>query len=908
MRYCFQFILAAAAALSAGAQTPVVSPIPQEASYSGAAFASEGATFRLTGADEADSDAVGLLNALPQGAGVEIVVGEAGDEAVASWADKIPSQAQGYYLLTEPGRVVVAGRDEAGTFYGVQTLRQLLEAPEVPAGEIRDWPVNAVRGVIEGFYGNPWSFEARCLQFEFYGRNKMNIYIYGPKDDVYHRSQCYDPYPEAEAAHMASLVSTATANKVEFIWAMHPGNNIGSDRYAAAISKFQQLYDLGIRRFAIFYDDISANSVDQQIAYLNYLDDNFVKTHEGVGSLIVCPTQYNRAYSGGDYLSKMGNGLHADIEIMWTGAGVVDMELKGSSQWFTQQTGRKPFIWLNYPVNDYGGQSLMMGAYPAAAADIDQYTTAFCSNPMQYAEASKVSLYSIADFTWNPGAFERQSSWERSIETLVPAHAEAFRAFCENNKYYHQSTHGLVHPDTETPAFKEIIDAGREITAGNIDALTAYFNSQASAGAELLGALEEYPVLKELKEWIQCFDFQGQRGQKIMEMAAAIDSENPASFIDLYQEYQTLTAQADALVSGDWEGSIRRVRPSTGMQYVEPWLGSAVETLVDEFKVLGIEYPEGLFPARFIESGQYFILYRGRYLTNKEGSTKPTFVAERNDFTPNTQVWTIKYCAETGRYSLRSAQDDRYVNELCNFGTNPYSDQWNTYSITGLGGLYAFQCGGNSGTNYWTMDGYQIQRGSVNSWNLDNFLWQIVPVETETLPAVPAEPFIAGDYVIKDLEGNVLQRSTTPTFRTPGETAKTSQIWNLSVDETSGRIKVMNRTGYLNEVGKMGTNEYSHEWNSYELYSTNGRYAIRNAQRGGTNYWYVNNSKQISSRAGSLAENLNFEIVPVEEFNAIDEITAPSAADGLIYDLQGRRVVNPSKGLYIVNGQKVIVK
>ncbi len=28
----------------------------------------------------------------------------------------------------------------------------------------------------------------------------------------------------------------------------------------------------------------------------------------------------------------------------------------------------------------------------------------------------------------------------------------------------------------------------------------------------------------------------------------------------------------------------------------------------------------------------------------------------------------------------------------------------------------------------------------------------------------------------------------------------------------------------------------------------------------------------------------------------------------LIYDLQGRRVENPTKGIYIVNGRKVVIK
>lgn len=38
----------------------------------------------------------------------------------------------------------------------------------------------------------------------------------------------------------------------------------------------------------------------------------------------------------------------------------------------------------------------------------------------------------------------------------------------------------------------------------------------------------------------------------------------------------------------------------------------------------------------------------------------------------------------------------------------------------------------------------------------------------------------------------------------------------------------------------------------------------------------------------------------------IDNITAPSSAPNAIYDLSGRRITNPTKGIYIVNGKKVM--
>ena len=42
---------------------------------------------------------------------------------------------------------------------------------------------------------------------------------------------------------------------------------------------------------------------------------------------------------------------------------------------------------------------------------------------------------------------------------------------------------------------------------------------------------------------------------------------------------------------------------------------------------------------------------------------------------------------------------------------------------------------------------------------------------------------------------------------------------------------------------------------------------------------------------------------------AINDILAPAADDDQrVFDLQGRQVTNPTKGLYIINGRKVILK
>ncbi|HET8678686.1 MAG TPA: beta-N-acetylhexosaminidase [bacterium] len=66
---------------------------------------------------------------------------------------------EGYVLIVKTGIIVASGADRRGTFYAIQTLRQLLAADAagagsadrtrltIPAVEIRDWPDHAIRAV-----------------------------------------------------------------------------------------------------------------------------------------------------------------------------------------------------------------------------------------------------------------------------------------------------------------------------------------------------------------------------------------------------------------------------------------------------------------------------------------------------------------------------------------------------------------------------------------------------------------------------------------------------------------------------------------------------------------------------------------------------------------------------------------
>lgn len=700
-------------------QHVTLSPLPQKISWGGKAF-SNAQKFYIVGANRADSDAVELLAAKLDIVGVNekvdtkkfplakpIILGEEGDKAVKKFKKLIPAKAEGYYLQVTADQIVVAGKDNNGTYYGVQSLLQVMSKTEVMQCEITDWPSVSCRGVIEGFYGNPWSHKDRLRQFDFYGQNKMNIYVYGPKDDPYHRAKWREPYPEKEAALLGELVQAAHRNKVQFVWAIHPGGDIKWNKAdsVAVVEKLEKMYALGIRTFAVFFDDIWGEGAkgDKQAGLLNYVTDEFVRKHTDVEPLIMCPTQYNKAWSGGDYLPTLGSKMYPEVRIMWTGNSVVDMIEKNDMEWINGQIKRKAFIWLNYPVNDYCQSRLLMGKTYGNGKDIYDLVSGFCSNPMEYAEASKVSLYSIADYTWNMPAYDSESSWKRSLHALMPTSPLAFAAFCQNNVDLGKTGHGLRREGESLPFAENKIKPAFYFAA-----------MSAAADALLADSVNQPEMLAEIAPWVESMRLLGQRGLRTLEMERYLGQNDTVAFIGAYRRQQTIEAAQKRIVSRDFQGSIVKAKPVVSGDVVTPWIVEKVNALIKEYKkkhTYGLEY----FPKQVIEDGQYFIKAGGKFLTDMQASPDrtgdhPVFVAERDTINPQRQQWYLELIATTGRYKITNVQDGRYINERGTFwkdkNNNPYDADWHTYILTKTqDGKFTIQCADRGGKGFFNVEG-----------------------------------------------------------------------------------------------------------------------------------------------------------------------------------------------------------
>ena len=87
-----------------------------------------------------------------------------------------------------------------------------------------------MRGIVEGFYGAPWSLEDRLDMIDFCAAHGFNAYIYAPKDDPYHREKWRKSYPKSKLKEIQQLVEKSKEKNVEFIFAISPGLNSEFDK------------------------------------------------------------------------------------------------------------------------------------------------------------------------------------------------------------------------------------------------------------------------------------------------------------------------------------------------------------------------------------------------------------------------------------------------------------------------------------------------------------------------------------------------------------------------------------------------------------------------------------------------------------------------------------------------------
>lgn len=491
-----------------------------------------------------------------------------------------------YAMHIDKKGISIVGYDERGAFYGIQTLRQLMESPiaqnkQLPYLDINDYPDLPNRGVVEGFYGTPWSHQVRMSLIDFYGKFKMNTYLYGPKDDPFHSCPNWRlPYPEKEAQNIKELVQACKRNRVDFVWAIHPGQDIkwNEEDYQNLVNKFNWMYDLGVRDFAIFFDDISGEGTnpEKQTELLNRLTDEFVKVKGDVSPLTVCPTDYSKLWANPTpqgSLAIYGNTLNPDIKIFWTGDVVCSDLTPETMEWINSRIKRPAYYWWNYPVQDYVRNFILQG--PAYGLDTSLTKDDVCgviSNPMEHGEASKLALYGVADYAWNIANYNPIDNWERGLNELAPEVKDAYRTFaihsCDTENGYRRDESW----ETKTFRIANWNDAAAQ-------ALKAEFEKIEKVPTEMEQGCENKALLQELRPWLVEFGKLGTRGKHTIELGQIFRSGK--SDADFWSKYiQNLMSKEDRK---NYEAH------KSGTLKLQPFYENAMDDMSHEFlkKLLG---------------------------------------------------------------------------------------------------------------------------------------------------------------------------------------------------------------------------------------------------------------------------------------------------------------------------------
>ena len=308
-----------------------------------------------------------------------------------------------------------------------------------------------ISGVIEGFYGRPWTEAQRIEMMDWIAAAGMNLYVYAPKDDVKLRARWREAYTDGEMAALARLVAAAKARGLTMMAALAPCLDITySDpaELAHLLRRLDQLLGLGLTHFALLYDDIPSKLRPEDAAqfpsfaaaqcHIANAAWAYICAKNGT-RLFFCPTEYCGRMAGGDpeqspYLQTLGADLCDNIDICWTGPEIISPEITAESlRQLAKVLRRKPVIWENFHANDYDIRRTHTGPLGGRESAIRDEIAGFITNPNNEFEANFVPVHTTGAFLAAARYDETQAAeqaglaWRDRFRLAYSAEAETLK-------------------------------------------------------------------------------------------------------------------------------------------------------------------------------------------------------------------------------------------------------------------------------------------------------------------------------------------------------------------------------------------------------------------------------------------------------------------------------------------------
>ncbi len=276
------------------------------------------------------------------------------------------------------------------------------------------------RGVLEGFYGRPWTWQQRAGMVDWMSRRGMNLLVIAPKDDDAQRRRWREPLSSEYLGELSKLNKRAASKGISLGWTLSP---LGIDprrdaELAAALVKFRQVLGLGVRKLVIAFDDTAPKV--SQVDFANRVLRDLAPDYPDLEMTFV-PAVYWSGAAPSPYFDYLAATLDQRFLVAWTGPKIISQTISAEDgRRFRAYIRHKLVLGDNYPVQDrlLDSGPLFLGPLIGREAGLVDSQEAFVSNASPLPEASKLPLQTAADFMKDPEHYDPEASWRRAVKDL----------------------------------------------------------------------------------------------------------------------------------------------------------------------------------------------------------------------------------------------------------------------------------------------------------------------------------------------------------------------------------------------------------------------------------------------------------------------------------------------------------
>ncbi len=304
-------------------------------------------------------------------------------------------------------------------------------------------------GVIEGFYGEPWSWGARADYAAFLRKHGFSFYIYAPKGDHFLRRKWREPFPKVHEEKLAKVAAQCHSAGIEFGIGLSPFEIYLSQFDLNAKKKLQERLDvfnrIGADKLCLLMDDMKGDIPDLAARQAEIV--NWAAARSKARQLVFCPTYYSAdpvleklfGKIPDGYLEKLGKELDKKVSIFWTGDQVCSASYSADGlKALSERLGRKAFLWDNYPVNDGPKMCgfLHLRGVTGRPPEMGGWLEGHAANPMNQAALSKIPLLTLQGSCQKDAAYDPVKAFRKAAR-MVTCHEMAellerdLEAFCD---------------------------------------------------------------------------------------------------------------------------------------------------------------------------------------------------------------------------------------------------------------------------------------------------------------------------------------------------------------------------------------------------------------------------------------------------------------------------------------------